>query len=183
MVTDTRQAACLGHHRHSIAAKFTALAVLLVSALATDNASAQDQLRRTAGFSAGASFGKLYEVWEGQGGSVTAWTVIVGYDFNRRWGIRTEIGPGFDMCDRDVVIVRNSGQTQGSCHRHGSLISPAVTLRAQSHPLYLTLGFLQAGLGLEIPIGRHVAASAEVDAGYRFSSATARPRVALRALF
>jgi hypothetical protein len=149
----------------------TFLACCLLSLGAT-LARAQEPFR-VSGPYLGATIGRFCESWEGNSGSVGVWTGVIGYDFNRRWGIRAEVAPGFELCDGSGL----------ACHRHRYGISPMLTVRSQSMPLYATLGVVRAGLGLQAPIGRRFAAWAEADVAYRFESAFAWPRIGMAVRF
>ena len=155
---------------------------ILLNALVPRGTLAQVQPDEGTGLYAGANIGQFFESWEGYSGSVGIWAVVVGYDFNPSWGIRGEFGPRLEMCDRDAVVIINGVTTQGYCHRHGGLINRSAVRHLPRRP-YLLFGPIHAGVGLEIPLGRRLSASAEIDLLYGFSAAAAWPKAALTTRF
>jgi len=149
--------------------------LLIVPALAPERGVAQVDPIDTAGIIAGASVGQLYESWEGYSGRVGVWTVMLGYRFNPKWALRGELGPGFEMCDKDAVVNVGGAEKQGYCHRHAFLGS--VSLMRRLFPsTYMLFGPIHFGLGFKVPLGRRLSASGEVDLSFAFSAAAVRPR-------
>ena len=157
--------------RNALSSVRTWVFLLAWLVLGTELGIAQGASVDSAGIILGTSIGRLYETWEGQNGSVAVWTVLLGYQFNPRWTLRGEVGPGFDMCDKAAF-----------CHRHTSLISVSM-IRSLPASTYVLFGPIHVGLGLKIPILARLSASGEVDASFGFSAAAVRPRFAMATRF
>lgn len=136
---------------------------------------AQARASSRTGVYVGGSIGGYLEAWEGMSGSAAVRAVIIGFDFSRRWGIRSEVGSTGDVCDR----------RSGSCHRDRPItVSLVRRFGAGTSSFYLLFGpwAPHAGLGVEIPIGERLLVSPEFDVVYTFYAIAARPKlvVALR---
>ena len=141
--------------RHTLSAVRTWVFLLVWLVLGTERGVAQVASVDSAGIIVGASVGRLYEAWEdGQKGSAAVWTVLLGYQFNPKWTLRGEVGPGYDMCDKRV----------NSCHRHSFLLSMSMA-RSLPASTYILFGPIHFGLGVKVPMGARLAASGEVVFG------------------
>jgi len=133
---------------------------------------AQEDLGGDPRLVAAGSVGRFFEAWEGNSGSVGAWTVMLGYRISERSTIRAEWGPGFEICAKD----------SGICHRHDRIGRLSI-VRRMSPSTYFLFGPIHVGLGATIPVGRGLSVSGEVDASYWFESVSFRPKVTLSKVF
>ena len=151
----------------------TSLFLLMSLVLNAERATAQAALSDSAGIIVGASVGRLYERWEDSGkGSAAVWTVLLGYEFNPKWTLRGEVGPGFDMCDK----------SWGGCHRHTKLVSVSM-IRSLPAATYMLFGPIHFGLGMKAPIGARWSVAGEVDWSVGWSAVATRPRLAMATRF
>lgn len=127
--------------------------------------------QRETGPYVGGAIGGYFESWEGgHSGRTVALTLILGHDFNARWGVRGEFGSTGDLCDPNT-----------NCHRDRPItLSVVRRFTTGSLGFYALFGPLlpNAGLGFKIPLGRGLTVSTEFDVVYSISAIAARPKVA-----
>lgn len=115
----------------------------------------------------GITGGWFLEGYEGSSADGGLWTVLGGVDFNDRWGLRVQLGPGFQLCGE-----------QDFCHDHERASRVSVVRRIEE-PFYLLFGLLHAGAGVEFSLAEGLVVLGEVDAAFLVTSAHIWPLVAL----
>ena len=166
--------------RNVRAASRCPMALVLLYVIVPANSLAQVQPPERNAWYVGATMGAYFDAWEGMSGRAAASSVMLGHDFNPRWGLRGEVGGTGDVCDRRDVPPELPERT--GCHRDGVLnLSLVRRFAAGPGDLSVLLGPLipHVGFGTQVPIGPALAVAAEFDAVYSISAIAAHPKVAL----